>query len=660
MASNPTIGDKPKRYHPNYRPDIDGLRALAVVAVVIYHAFPEYLRGGFIGVDIFFVISGYLISGIIFGSVTKESFNLVDFYERRINRIFPALLIVLSSCLVFGWYTLFAVEYEQLGKHIGGGSAFISNILLWDESGYFDTAAEVKPLLHLWSLGIEEQFYIFWPIIIWVAHKLRVNFLIAALALAAVSFGLNIKNIASDASFVFYMPHTRAWELLCGSVLAYYAYFYSSNSASRPIIRNLMSAMGVISIVIGLYLITSEDAFPGYWALIPVVGATLLIAGGPDAWLNKYLFSFKPFVWIGLISFPLYLWHWPLLTFARIIEGDIPSVHVRLAAVFCSALLAWATYALIERPLRRVVTKLKPAILIAMMVSLGSTGYATYLMGGLPDRASVKSSETFNSQFVGPLWKYAQNDLCRTKYPFADANEYGWFFCITNKDAPPTILLLGTSFANHLYPGLASSERTSGHSILSIGACSPEMIDVTDPNAPTDTSPCSGNRPYKQKMLINGIIEKSRSIEYTIIDGLISNPDSAYIDRLTERISYLEDNGIKVIVFTPHITADRDLKGCFSRPLKAKPDDCKLGVEERKKIDDGFSTLIQKIRSSNPGVKFYDQNEVFCSKVSCSLTIDGMPIFRDNYSHYSEYASKQVSKHFIKWAEENEPEMLKD
>jgi peptidoglycan/LPS O-acetylase OafA/YrhL len=207
--------------HPKYRADIDGLRALAVLSVVSFHAFPNMLKGGFIGVDIFFVISGFLISTIIFENLERDSFSFVEFYSRRIKRIFPALLLVLIACYTFGWFVLLADEYKQLGKHIAGGAGFVSNFLFWKESGYFDNAADTKPLLHLWSLGIEEQFYIVWPLLLWFAWKQRLNLLTITLTVLIISFALNINKVHSNVVAVFYSPQTRFWELLTGSVLAY-------------------------------------------------------------------------------------------------------------------------------------------------------------------------------------------------------------------------------------------------------------------------------------------------------------------------------------------------------------------------------------------------------------------------------------------------------
>jgi peptidoglycan/LPS O-acetylase OafA/YrhL len=205
----------------DYRPDIDGLRAVAVLSVVVFHAFPEWISGGFIGVDIFFVISGYLISSIIFSRLNYEAFSFTDFYTRRINRIFPALIVVLISCLTLGWLTLNASEYKQLGKHVVAGAFLISNFVFWNESGYFGSDAITKPLLNLWSLGIEEQFYVIWPFILYFSYKNKFNLLGICIAVTAISFLINISTVEFDAIAGFYSPFTRFWELGAGSILAW-------------------------------------------------------------------------------------------------------------------------------------------------------------------------------------------------------------------------------------------------------------------------------------------------------------------------------------------------------------------------------------------------------------------------------------------------------
>src|SRR5947199_4215766 len=211
----------PEVSESNYRPDVDGLRAVAVLCVVTFHAFPEYLRGGFVGVDIFFVISGFLITSLIIRGLANDTFSFIQFYQRRIRRIFPALLLVLAACFLFGRFALFTGENQQLGKHIVGGTSFVSNFVLWSEKGYFDNSADTKPLLHLWSLGIEEQFYIVWPAILWAAFKCRVNLLAVIILIALASFALNVNEVSRHATTAFYSPQTRFWELLWGALLAW-------------------------------------------------------------------------------------------------------------------------------------------------------------------------------------------------------------------------------------------------------------------------------------------------------------------------------------------------------------------------------------------------------------------------------------------------------
>jgi len=274
-----------------------------VLSVVIFHAFPKLLKGGFIGVDIFFVISGFLISTIIMGSLERNSCSFIEFYSRRIKRIFPALILVLTACFVFGWFALLADEYKQLGKHIAGGAGFISNFLFWRESGYFDNAAETKPLLHLWSLGIEEQFYIIWPLLLWLAWKRRFNLLTITMVVAIISLALNVGKVHSDATAAFYSPQTRFWELLIGSVLAYMTLhrqhllpkfkhkldswlgqiiYAQAPETNGKTLHSVQSLLGAFLIIAGL-LITKQKYFPGWWALLPTLGAVLIISAGTQA-----------------------------------------------------------------------------------------------------------------------------------------------------------------------------------------------------------------------------------------------------------------------------------------------------------------------------------------------------------------------------------------
>ncbi|HCJ9893807.1 TPA: acyltransferase [Escherichia coli] len=384
--------------HPKYRPDIDGLRAFAVLPVVIFHAFPEVLKGGYAGVDVFFVISGFLISSIIFSNINKGTFSFLDFYSRRIRRIFPTLLTVLISCLVFGYFAMLPDEYMLLGKHVAGGSFFVSNFVLFLESGYFDTTSITKPLLHLWSLGVEEQFYIVWPILLALLWKRRINLFLVAFTCFLLSFYFNISTIETNPSLTFYSPVTRFWEILAGSMLAWVTihkrdYFSNLKNNINRVIANatktksldidylggFTSICGLIILTFGYATLTEDIQFPGYYAIIPVSAAVLLIMSGPNAIVNKYILSFPVFIWIGLISFPLYLWHWPLLSFAYIMESGVPSEFIRGALVIFAIALSIFSYHVVESKLRFGGNLTgKTVILTIIMIIVGGTGLYVY------------------------------------------------------------------------------------------------------------------------------------------------------------------------------------------------------------------------------------------------------------------------------------------
>lgn len=482
--------------HPKYRADIDGLRAIAVLAVVAFHAFPSSLRGGFIGVDIFFVISGFLISTIILSSLEKNSFNFVEFYVRRIKRIFPALLLVLATCCVAGWFLLLADEYQQLGKHLAAGSIFISNLALRQESGYFDNSADTKPLLHLWSLGIEEQFYIVWPLILYAAWRVRFNPFIVIIIAAAVSFSLNISNVRTNPSFTFYSPQTRFWELLIGSALAYInlnkARLFSPLRLSvltRSRCSEVFSALGAIMLIVGFLRISESRPFPGTWALLPTLGTALIIGAGSGARLNRNVLSNRSLVWFGLISFPLYLWHWPLLSFAYIVEGVQPSAAIRVVAVVASIALAFATYRLIEKPIRTNTSSNRAVFaMVTMMVAIGFGGLCIFKNEGYAFRLDDRAQ--FSSYFknVSPTWSYMEridllnkyNNSCNffdikkqregkaTTVPVESISQN----CFQKNDTyTKSVFIWGDSHAQHLYFGLKNN-LPSNWQILQVASSS--------------------------------------------------------------------------------------------------------------------------------------------------------------------------------------------
>ncbi|MDR0355500.1 MAG: acyltransferase [Deltaproteobacteria bacterium] len=466
-----------------YRPDIDGLRALAVLAVVGYHAFPGGLTGGFIGVDIFFVISGFLIIGIIFRDLEKGAFSFWDFYSRRIRRIFPALSLVLCAVLIFGWLVLLPVEYKALGKHVFGGSSFTANIFYWSEAGYWDVSGKIKPLLHLWSLGIEEQFYIIIPCLLVIAWKKKIPPHLALSLLLTLSFAIYIYYYRGNRVLDFYSPFTRFWEFLCGGVLSVIVHkkyvfvkkisflaedllkqaFYKKHASNGlPRLRNALAFFGFFLLVVGLTTSRAHQYFPG--TMDAVFGAVFLIAAGRNAWLNRKVFANKIAVCIGLISYPLYLWHWPLLSYLAILGGEFlsfwPWLFIRLGGVSLAFILAFGTY-LVEKPIRfgkrdsGREKDVKAYALVFAMIVLGCSGLLVYGQDGLPKRESIREYSALAQNLVGPTRK----DEAGIQYVFP-VDLLGVRYADAGSEC--TIAVMGDSHAACAYPGIVENNAKQG------------------------------------------------------------------------------------------------------------------------------------------------------------------------------------------------------
>lgn len=453
-----------------YRPDIDGLRSIAIISVVIFHAFSGLLPGGFIGVDIFFVISGFLISSIIFRSLQRGDFSFVDFYLHRINRIFPALVVVLAACYAIGWFQLIPDEFKQLGKHMAASAGFIQNFVLWKESGYFDTASELKPLMHLWSLAIEEQFYLIYPLLVWIAWHLRWNTLTVVTGLFLLSFILNVTGVKQDPIATFFLPQTRFWELLAGSLLAgiqlarninssekmtknnIFSFGKIINTSSQKKLNDGLSIIGLLLIVMAAFGLHQGNLFPRWWALLPVCGTFLLIFTGPKAWVNRNILANRLMIFIGLISYPLYLWHWPILVFTRFAESGLPSLPIRMGAMVLTFLLAWLTYWLLERPLRKIQSNTKSIVISALLIAMGAFGFNAFKNEGFSARAKIegvdeifKITDLYTHFNLLELMRYG---ICHS-VPLQTAYDNG---CI--KSADKSIFILGDSYAASLFSGI--------------------------------------------------------------------------------------------------------------------------------------------------------------------------------------------------------------
>ena len=479
-----------------YRADIDGLRAVAVLAVVGFHAFPAQIPGGFVGVDVFFVISGFLISGIIFSALERGQFTFRDFYARRIRRIFPALAVVLLSVYAFGWFRLYADRFAELGKHTAAGAGFVANIVLWREAGYFDGASDTKPLLHLWSLGVEEQFYLIWPLVAWLAWKRRLDLLAVTLVVLLASMYFNLDRIRRDLVGTFYAPHTRFWELMVGSALAYLTAASSPAASTRWLratydrllvsasMRHAVSIAGVTLIVASVFIIDQSRHFPGRWALLPVAGSALMIAAGPDALVNRWLLARSAVVAIGLISYPLYLWHWPLLSLLRLQYGELPPVRVRVLAVAVSIVLAWLTYVIVERPIRfGPRRRATVAALCVLLTAIGAGGYYTYRADGLWPRAVNRSAKAPFSAYYDNMRRKGIIEAYRLECDFmelvTDRTKESIAPGCTAAGARGTWFLWGDSHAQALSPGLTSI-LPDGIALAQVAtsSCRPAIIPI--------------------------------------------------------------------------------------------------------------------------------------------------------------------------------------
>ena len=449
-----------------YRPDIDGLRAIAVIAVVAFHTLPHRFPGGFVGVDVFFVISGFLISSIILAELRSDKFSLSHFYIRRIRRLFPALIIVLAGCWVLGWFLLEPRAYANLGANMLASAGFVSNIFLYSQSGYFEAVSGVSPLLHLWSLGVEEQFYIFWPLALYYlasgSTKKNINF--KFVLLLGISFVVNVVGVTPHPIASFYLPFGRVWELLTGALLADVLARHPEKCdywQNRLVLRNgavqikysdLLSFAGIGLIVAGFFLINEQRAFPGYWALMPVLGAAGVIFSGSEAWPNKLLLSSKWLVALGLISYPLYLTHWPLLVFSGMIDSMRSHDKLRIIIVVVSSVsVSSLIYIFIEKPARTargMVAKWWVRILLILMSLVMVLAVCT-TVNGFVDRypSAARQFLTFTHDFKESF----RNSTCL----LSGAEKVFSNDCWQNRSGPQ--LLMGRLTRCHALPGLVPS-----------------------------------------------------------------------------------------------------------------------------------------------------------------------------------------------------------
>ncbi|MGO9741670.1 MAG: acyltransferase family protein [Roseiarcus sp.] len=477
---------------PNYRPDIDGLRAVAVGSVVVFHVTPVLTPGGFVGVDMFFVISGYLISQVLYDSLERGRFSLLDFYIRRAKRILPALLVVLAARFLIADRELLADEMRAFGRSLIAAASFSANIAFLRDSNYFSSLAVLKPLIHLWSLSVEEQFYIFWPVALAAAWRWRLSPWGVAGAVAIASFVWSVEATSETPIAAFFATQSRAWELMVGAMLAW------GTRGRAPIASPACDALSAAALLLIGFAVffTRGEAFPGLGAVPAVLGAALMIAAGPRALVNRLVLARSGMVALGLISYPLYLWHWPLLSFARVVAAAPTPIPERALLALLAVPLAALTYLWVERPIRfGTRSRLAPLGLTAGLLvaaALGA-GAASGAMDGAPWRTPDRAAFALAFDDGYPEWRYRARERLDVNFR-DDCNFYDPAFlqggatrlprasiapsCTTRDPAKRrAVFLWGDSHAQMLYGGLRAALPADWQVlIVASSSCAPEIV----------------------------------------------------------------------------------------------------------------------------------------------------------------------------------------
>jgi len=611
-----------------YRPDIDGLRAIAVLSVVAYHVEPQRFRGGFVGVDIFFVISGFLISSIIFKELETGSFSILEFYIRRVRRIYPALAIVLACTCVAGWLFLLPTDFVALGKQILGGSTFVANVVLWWQSGYFSDDAIRKPLLHLWSLGVEEQYYLFFPLLcaLFYRAKSRWNLPAVFAAVAIISMIINVAFVNRYPDASFYLPFARLWELFLGAGLALYVQrsIHTWETHLNPVGRTAVGILGLAMIGVSIIVINERHAFPGWWALLPTVGTALVIFAGPLAWANRTLLSWKPVVWVGLISYPLYLWHWPLFSFSRLInEGPRSRFVLDPMLVLSSFVLAYLTYRFVETPIRHVkdgARRRRGALwLVGCVLATGAFGAVVIAGHGFPSRWP-SSIVGLDHKFGEDLQVAAHGRRC-----FLEADQSPKDFgseCVdpeAGHEGQPLVMVWGDSHAADLMPGFRALQPKTGWRMAQITASlCPPIEGVEIPERPA----CKAINDYA--------LEQIRTLKPKIVilsafwdyagwlvrhEGFSRN----YAAKLMQTIGDVKAAGVERVVVVgsaPYWVMDAPtLLMIEVRKQPNQPIPQRLSRRYLQKHDD----LLLKVVTEQSGAQFVPIFDYLCDATSCQV-----------------------------------------
>lgn len=689
--------------HAAYRPDIDGMRAIAVLAVVANHALPALATSGFVGVDVFFVLSGFLLTGIIHDEVVRGAFSYSSFYWRRCRRIIPALVVTLALTWMLGALLLTGSEFASLGWHIEAAGIFASNIALWREVGYFDTAANAKPLLHLWSLGIEEQFYLLWPTLAVVLIKLP-KYRVTALALISLcSLALCWWAGAAHPSAAFYLLPARFWELSCGGLLAFAmargtlargtvapgtaAVDESARATWRDttvarLLPNVVSGVGASLLLASFVLIDDRRIYPGVWAVLPVAATVALLAAGPHAWFNRVVLGSTVAVWFGIISYPLYLLHWPLLSFFSVIRSDlgVPQTDRDIYAVglaLLAVVLAFVTYRYIELPTQRWAKSLGETPwrsfnfgrYLGPLGGLAAIGAFTSSMHGFPLRYRDTSRVDVDAM-LSRSSRYTMRTAERTSVPCQlppSSAPLDW--CFRSEALPARVAIFGDSHAEVVYPGLAS--ELAGTSVMMIGqqGC-PPILDVAVIRKGDARPNCVASNALAVSLLTTtpsietvllvargplylagkGFGEDETHIDWSLQPASAAGAAAVNRTQLFERglsrtVDTLLAAGKQVMVVLDVPELGFHASHCVvGRPLGLRTLRTPCAIDRRSfdARNTDYRNMVIRVLRRYPAVRFFDASQLFCDTRQCIAKSNDTLLYSDD-DHLSLAGSLRVS-----------------
>ena len=631
--------------HAAYRPDIDGLRAVSILAVVLYHAFPKVVGSGYVGVDIFFVISGYLIGGLISAELAAGTFSFTRFYTRRVRRLFPALILVVAFTLFVGWYMMFAEEFRLLGRHAFAASLFVANFPPMGEIGYFDREGHSKPLLHLWSLGIEEQFYFVWPILAVLTRRSRRSFLFVTLAVAIVSLALNVTS--STPGLAYYQPWMRFWELAVGVLVAHVPLRLSARW------KEVCCGAG-LALILGVATAAQLRGFPGWWTTLPVAGAALVIASGPDTAIGRRVLANPPMIFVGKISYPFYLWHWPLLAFAWVACGSFPPAYLINIMVVASFVLAWLTYEFVEKPARfRLSARSVVGICVPSMAMLGVLGFVTMTLDGIPERKVARENLALAEDTRPPLRMRSSDGSCEMPYGIArDPN-------VICQASAPTMLVIGDSVAMAFYSAI-SAKLVAADAAL-IATTSPNWVEpgclTSEPLEPWSAGKLTCQRVIRDAL---SILDRTASIKVVVLPTFSDNPFFNDAGRLRQLQDAVARRGRKVVFVASPPGFYHPPEGCRPRHIEimgidlTAPRDMDSCQESRALIERTLKfqhdIFVDAARGA-PGVAIFESVPVFCDATTCFQSDDRGPLYYA-WGHINERGSARLLNAFLPWLQQ--------